>query len=87
MTSEPRPTSNASSLILAVVLTLIGVVETFVRPEPGELFGPAMLIFGPAMGLFWWSGRTGNRTLRTVANAIGGVAVALALFDIVRDWL
>ncbi len=73
------------SLVFGVVLTLIGVVETFVTPDPGSYFGPAMLIFGPSMLLYWWSGRTGNTTIRAVANVVAGIAVAVALFGIVND--
>jgi hypothetical protein len=75
------------SLVFGAILTLIGVVETFVTPDPGSYFGPAMLVFGPSMLLLWWSGRTGNATLRTVANVVATIGVAIALFDIVTDFL
>ena len=83
-TSEPFP--DKYSLMFAAVFLLMGTVETFVRPEPGSYFGPALLVFGVAMALYWWSGRSGNQALRSVANVIGGVGVAVAIFDIVADW-
>lgn len=84
-TKTDEPFSGKYSLIFGAVFTLIGVVETFVTPAPNSYFGPALLVFGPSMLLLWWSGKTGNPTLRTVANVVGGIAVAIALFDIIND--
>ena len=75
------------SLVFGAILTLIGVVETFATPDPGSYFGPAMLVFGSSMLLLWWSGKTGNATLRTVANVVAAVGVGIALFDIITDSL
>lgn len=84
-TKTDEPFTGKYSLAFGAVFTLIGVAETFVTPDPDSYFGPAMLVFGPSMLLLWWSGKTGNLTLRTAANVVGGFAVAIALFDIIND--
>ena len=86
-TKTEKSFTDRYSLVFGAILTLIGGVETFVTPDPGSYFGPAMLVFGPSMLLLWWSGRTGNGTLRMVANVVAAVGVAIALFDIVTDFL
>ena len=86
-TKTEKSFTDRYSLVFGAILTLIGVVETFVTPDPGSYFGPAMLVFGPSMLLLWWSGKTGNATLRTVANVVAAVGVAIALFDTVTDFL
>ena len=82
-----KPFTDRYALAFGVVLTFIGAVETFVTPDPGSYFGPAMLVFGPSMLLLWWSGRSGNATLRAVANVLAAIGGAIALFDIVRGFL
>jgi len=84
-TKADKSFTDRYSLVFGAILTLIGVVETFVTPDPGSLFGPAMLVFGPSMLLLWWSGQTGNGALRAVANVVAAVGVAIALFDMFRD--
>lgn len=86
-TKTEKSFTDRYSLVFGAILTLIGVVETFVTPDPGSYFGPAMLVFGPSMLLLWWSGRTGNATLRVLANVVAAVGVAIALFDVVTDFL
>ena len=86
-TNAEKTFTDKYSLVFGAVLTVIGVAETFVTPDPGSYFGPAMLVFGPSMLLYWWSGRTGNPALRAVANVVAGIAVTIALFDVVSDLL
>lgn len=85
-TKPAKSFTDRYSLVFGVVMTVIGAVETFVTPDPGSYFGPALLVFGPSMLLLWWSGRTGNAALRTVATVAAAVGVAIALYDVVTDF-
>ena len=84
-TSAPFPATY--SLLFGVIFTLIGAVETFVTPDPGSWFGPAMLLFGPSMLLLWWSGKMGSEAVRKAATVTGGLAVGIGLYDILNDLL
>lgn len=86
-TKADRSFTGRYSLIFGLVLTLMGVVETFVRPKPDSYFGIALLVFGPAMLLLSRSGRSNSTGLRTVATVLAGVGVAIALFDMANDIL
>ena len=86
MSESSAPFPATYSLLFGVIFTLIGAVETFVTPDPGSWFGPAMLLFGPSMLLLWWSGKTGA-AVRKTATVTGGLAVGIGLYDNLNDLL